>query len=244
MPILSLQNVEYAYPDGNVAVSGVSFGIGEGESVGLVGANGAGKSTLLMMLPGALQPRAGEILIQGEKLTKANAPALRRAVGLVFQDADDQLFTSTVRDDVAFGPRNTGLDEASVEEAVNRVLEATGIAALMDRAPWKLSGGEKKLASIASILSMDPKLLVMDEPSASLDPRARRKIIELVNRLPQAKLIASHDLDLVWDTCSRVIVLKQGKVAADGNAKTILADEKLLTECGLELPMRLMPPVG
>lgn len=238
MPALTLKNVEYAYPDGHKAINGVSFDVESGECIGLVGANGAGKSTLLLMLPGVLLPASGEILVQGSRLDKSTAKAIRREVGLVFQDADDQLFTSTVYEDVAFGPRNMGLTEQAVAHAVDSALEMTGITHLKDRAPYKLSGGEKRLAAIASILSMDPKIIIMDEPSASLDPKARRKTIELLRRLPQTKLIASHDLDMILDICSRVIVLKDGRVAADGETKTILSDEKLLDDCGLELPLR------
>ncbi len=239
MTILKLQEVQYAYPDGNTAVAGVSFTLQQGQSVGLVGANGAGKSTLLMMVPGALMPTSGTIEVEGVTLTKATAAQIRRSVGLVFQDADDQLFTTTVYEDVAFGPRNMGKKEPEVEKAVCAALEQAGIAHLADRAPYRLSGGERKLAAIASVLSMEPELLIMDEPSASLDPKARRGIIRLLHNLPMAKLIASHDLDLVWEACSRVIVLKDGRVEADGDAKELLADQKLMERCGLELPLRL-----
>jgi cobalt/nickel transport system ATP-binding protein len=237
--ILSLKDVKYTYPDGRQALHGISFDVEPGQSVGLVGANGAGKTTLLLMLPGALLPTSGEIRVLDMRLDKASAPAIRRHVGLVFQDSDDQLFTISVYDDVAFGPRNMGLSAAEVASAVEGALEVTGITHLSKRAPYRLSGGEKRLAAIASILSMEPELVVMDEPSSSLDPKARRKLIELLRRMPQTKLLASHDLDLVWDVCSRVIVLKDGRVAADGETKAILSDGKLLDECGLELPLRL-----
>ncbi len=239
MPILTLKDVQYAYPDGNTAVAGVSFTLKKGQSVGLVGANGAGKSTLLMLLPGALLPTAGSIEVDGVTLTKATSAKLRRLVGLVFQDADDQLFTTTVREDVAFGPRNMGLVEQEVQRAVQKALDQCGITHLADRAPYCLSGGEQKLAAIASVLSMEPELLIMDEPSASLDPKARRGIIRLLNSLPMTKLIASHDLDLVWEVCSRVIVLKDGRVEADGDAKELLGNQDLMERCGLELPLRL-----
>ncbi|MHB1357271.1 MAG: energy-coupling factor ABC transporter ATP-binding protein [Anaerolineae bacterium] len=239
VPILSLRGVRFAYPDGFQAINDISFSIEAGQSLGLVGANGAGKSTLLLMLPGVLLPAAGDIYVLGMRLDKASAPSIRRYVGLVFQDSDDQLFSNSVFDDVAFGPRNMGLSALDVSGAVDNALEMTGIAHLSSRAAYKLSGGEKRLASIATILSMDPKLIVMDEPSSSLDPKARRKLIELLRRLPQTRIIASHDLDLVWDVCSRVIVLKDGKVAADGETRTILSDERLLDECGLELPLGL-----
>ncbi len=244
MPILTLKDVKYAYPDGNTAVAGVSFMVEKGQTVGLVGANGAGKSTLLMMLPGALLHTGGAIEVNGVALTKATAAQIRRAVGLVFQDADDQLFTTTVQEDVAFGPRNMGLAEQDVHRAVQQALDQCGIAHLADRAPYRLSGGERKLAAIASVLSMEPELLIMDEPSASLDPRARRGIIGLLNSLPMTKLIASHDLDLVWEVCSRVIVLKDGRVEAEGDARELLSNQELMERCGLELPLRLQREPG
>lgn len=239
MPEITVNNVQYTYPDGNRAIDSISFGAEAGQSIGLVGANGAGKSTLLLMLLGVLTPDAGEIWIRGNRLTKATAAAVRRDVGLVFQDSDDQLFMNTVYEDVAFGPLNAGLTQAQADGAVNEALEMTGIAHLKDRAPYKLSGGEKRLAAIASVLSMQPKLIVMDEPSASLDPKARRGLIGLFSRLPQTKLIATHDLDMVWDVCERTVILQNGRVAADGDTRAILSDAALLDRCGLELPLCL-----
>ncbi len=239
MPEITVNNVQYIYPDGNRAVDSVSFEAEAGQSIGLVGANGAGKSTLLLMLLGVLTPAAGEIWIRGTRLTRATAAAIRRDVGLVFQDSDDQLFMNTVYEDVAFGPLNAGLTQAQAGEAAREALEMTGIAHLKDRAPYKLSGGEKRLAAIASVLSMQPKLIVMDEPSASLDPKARRGLIGLCRRLPQLKLIATHDLDMVWDVCERTVILQNGRVAADGDTRAILSDAALLDECGLELPLCL-----
>lgn len=241
MPQLILDDIKFAYPDGNAVLDGLSLRVEPGESIGLVGANGAGKSTLLLLLMGILWPQQGRIEVLGTVLDKRTVQQIRRQMGLVFQDSDDQLFCSTVSEDVAFGPRNAGLDPAAVEQAVVAALEQTGIAALRDRAPYKLSGGEKRLAAISSVLSMDPAILIMDEPSSSLDPRARRNLIGLLRRLPQTKLITSHDLDLVWDVCDRVIVMQGGRAIADGPAKTVLADEALLQSAGLELPLRLQP---
>lgn len=238
MSILSMKNVTFTYPDGHRAITGVSLDIERGQSVGLVGANGAGKSTLLLMLPGVLTPESGEIRVDGVKLEKSTVAGVRRSVGLVFQDSDDQLFTTSVYDDIAFGPRNMGLSEEAVHTAVDDALERTDIAHLAKRAPYRLSGGEQRLAAIASVLSLDPKLLVMDEPSASLDPQARRKIIALLRRLPQAKIIASHDLDLVWEACERVVVIAAGQIAADGPTQDILSDAALMASCGLERPLR------
>ncbi len=238
MSILNMNNVTFTYPDGHRALTGVSLDIEPGQSVGLVGANGAGKSTLLLMLPGVLTPDSGEIRVDGVLLEKSTVASVRRSVGLVFQDSDDQLFTTNVYDDVAFGPRNLGLSEEAVRETVDAALAYTDIARLARRAPYRLSGGEQRLAAIASVLSLDPGLLVMDEPSASLDPRARRKIIALLRRLPQARIVASHDLDLVWEACERVVVLAEGRVAADGPTREILSDAALMASCGLERPLR------
>ncbi len=236
--MLELDSVSFTYPDGHAALREVCFTLREGEAVGLVGANGAGKSTLLHLLPGVLLPTGGALRIDGVALAKRTAPQIRQRVGLVFQEADDQLFTSTVYDDIAFGPRNAGLSPEQVETAVAEALARTGIAHLAQRAPYRLSGGEKRLAAIAAVLAMQPHLLAMDEPSASLDPRARRNLIALLCRLPQARLIASHDLDLVWAVCPRTIVLHEGRVAADGATRKLLRDEALLAACGLELPLR------
>ena len=244
MPHLYVNDITFAYPDGHKAIGGLSFAIEPGESVGLVGANGAGKSTLLLLLLGILQPQSGHVEVLGQKLDKRTVKTLRQRMGLVFQDSDDQLFCATVGEDVAFGPCNAGLDATAVEAAVSSALDVTGITALRERAPYKLSGGEKRLAAITSVLSMNPSVLIMDEPSSSLDPRARRNLIGLLRRLPQTKLVTSHDLDLVWDTCSRVLVLQEGKIVADGPAKVVLSDEALMQAAGLELPLRLQSVEG
>jgi cobalt/nickel transport system ATP-binding protein len=236
--LLKLESVSYAYPDGRHALRGVSFVLRAGESLGLVGANGAGKSTLLQLLPGVLLPTAGAVYVGGARVDRASAARIRREVGLVMQEADDQLFTPTVYDDVAFGPRNMRLPPEEIEARAREAMAFTGVAHLAGRAPYRLSGGEKRRAAIAAVLAMRPALLAMDEPSASLDPRARRGLIALLGRLPQTLIIASHDLDLVWDACRRVVVLREGQVAADGPAREILADAALLEACGLELPLR------
>ncbi len=236
--MLRLDAVHFTYPDGRTALRGVSFALREGESLGLVGANGAGKSTLLQLLPGVMLPTAGSLHVRGQRMERTTAALIRREVGLVLQDADDQLFTPTVRDDVAFGPRNLGWSDAEIEAAVSDALECTGIGHLAERTPYRLSGGEKRLAAIAAVLAMRPALLVMDEPSSSLDPRARRNLIALLTRLPQTRIIASHDLDLVWETCGRVLILREGEVAAEGDARLLLQDRALLEHCGLELPLR------
>jgi len=236
---IEIKDVSFTYPDGNKAVKNVTISVTHGESVGIIGANGAGKSTLLMLLMGIIFPSKGEIRIGDILMSKKTLPIIRQRIGLVFQDSDDQLFMTTVYDDVAFGPRNMGLSEEEVEGRVKEALETVGIYHLKDRAPFKLSGGEKKAAAIASVLSMKPDILVMDEPSSGLDPQSRRRLINLLNSFEHTKIITSHDLDLIMDTCKRVIVIKEGSVKADGNAMDILSDAKLLNDCGLELPLSL-----
>ncbi len=234
---LEARDLSFSYPDGHEAIKNISFCIHHGESVGIIGANGAGKSTLLMLLTGLLFPGSGEVLVGDVRVTKKTLPMIRQRLGMVFQDPDDQLFMTTVYDDVAFGPRNYGLDEKEVGERVMKALDMVGIPHLKDRAPYKLSGGEKRAASIATVLSMQPDILIMDEPTAGLDPKSRRKVIELLKSFEHTKIIASHDLDMVLETCKRVMVIRDGQVAADGEALKLLTDAKLLDSCGLELPL-------
>jgi len=237
--IVEAIDLSFAYPDGTSALDGVSFRIEHGESVAIVGANGAGKSTLLQHLNGCLSPAAGTVRIGDYPISKATLAAVRRSVGMVFQDPDDQLFMPTVFDDVAFGPLNLGLPPAEVEARVTRALETVGAAHLRDRPPYRLSGGEKRAVAIATVLSMSPDVLVLDEPTASLDPRSRRQLIALLAGFAHTKIIATHDLDLVLELCGRTIVLEGGRVAADGRTAEILRDRALLERCGLELPLRL-----
>ena len=234
-----VSNLHFSYPDGHQAIRGMSFTIFHGESVGVIGANGAGKSTLLMLLMGILFPDSGEILVGDTRLTKKTLPMIRQRLGMVFQDPDDQLFMTTVGDDVAFGPRNYQLDEAEVESRVIEALTQVGIPHLKDRAPFKLSGGEKRAAAIATVLSMRPDILIMDEPTSFLDPQSRRRVMGLLKSFEHTKIITSHDLDMVLETCRRVIVIKDGLVAADGPAGEILKNQPLLDGCGLEMPLSL-----
>lgn len=236
---LEVRNLAFSYPDGHKAIKNVSFTIHHGESVGIIGANGAGKSTLLMLLMGVLSPSGGEVLVGDVQVTKNTLAMIRQRLGMVFQDPDDQLFMTTVYDDVAFGPRNYKLTEQEVKNRVTKALELVGIAHLKDRAPFKLSGGEKRSAAIASILSMTPDVLIMDEPTSALDPKSRRRVIALLNSFTHTKIITSHDLDMVLDCCKRIIVLKDGEIAADGSAAEILSDSTLLDSCGLEVPLSL-----
>ena len=215
----------------------INFQLKKGESVGLVGANGVGKSTLLRILVGLNTGFQGDVMVNNIPLEKKNLKTIRKNVGYVFQDADSQLFMSTVFDDVAFAPRNYGMSEAEVNEKTMEALKVVHIEQLKDKQIYKLSGGEKKLASIATILSTEPDVILMDEPSVALDPKNRRNLINILNQLNQAKIIASHDLNMIMDTCERTILLSDGKVIKDGNTKEILLDKELMEESGLELPL-------
>jgi len=236
---IDVADLRFAYPDGTEALRGVSFHVGHGESIAIVGANGAGKSTLLAHLVGIHDPQAGTVCIGDVPVTRETLADVRRSVGMVFQDPDDQLFMPTVGDDVAFGPMNLGLPADKVEERVTDALTRVGALALRDRPPYRLSGGEKRAVAIATVLAMSPNVLVMDEPSSNLDPRARRRLIGLLGGFEHTKLIATHDLDLALSLCERTIVLDGGGVAADGPTREIFADAALLDACGLERPLAL-----
>jgi len=239
-PAIEVSDLYYAYPDGTPALRGVNLVVEEGESVGIVGPNGAGKSTLLLHLNGILSGR-GEVKIFGLPVARENLREIRRRVGLVFQDPDDQLFSPTVFDDVAFGPLNMGLSREEVAEAVNRALREVGLAGLERKSAFHLSFGQKKRAAIATVLSMNPDLLVLDEPSSNLDPRARRELSELLQGMRITKIVVTHDLPFVFENCERVVVMDQGRVVADGEVFSILSDEELLREHGLELPYGFYP---
>lgn len=242
--LVEAEGLRHVWPDGTVALDGVSFRITHGEAVGVVGANGAGKSTLLLHLSGALVPREGKVRVGDVPVTTTTLETVRRAVGTVFQDPDDQLFLPTVRDDVAFGPLNLGLPLEDVEARVASALESVDAGALAPRAPWRLSGGEKRRVAIATVLAMKPDVLVLDEPSSGLDPRSRREVIGLLKAFRHTRIVATHDLDFVLDVCERTIVLDRGKVAADGETARLLADEDLLARCRLERPLSLGPRPG
>lgn len=237
--IVEVTDLRYTYPDGTPALRGLSFRIVHGESVALVGSNGAGKSTLLLHLNGCLTPTSGTVRIGDFPLTAKTLPQVRRTVGMVFQDPDDQLFMPLVHDDVGFGPLNLGLSREEVEARIESALVTVGAAHLRDRPSYRLSAGEKRAVAIASVLAMSPSILVMDEPTSSLDPRARRQLIQLLARFDHTKIIATHDLDMALDLCSRTIVLKDGGIMADGPTGGILEDEGLLQTSNLEKPLRL-----
>ena len=233
--VVKVEDLQFSYPDGHVALRGVSLKLCPGDKVALVGPNGAGKSTLMLHLNGILNGH-GEIEVGGVRLTRDNLPAIRAMVGLVFQNPDDQLFSPTVFEDVAFGPLHMGLPEAEVISRVDKALEAVRMSTYRDRLSHHLSMGEKKRIAIATVLSMDPKILILDEPSAGLDPRARRTLINLLRELPITMLVSTHDMKLVQELFPRTIVMDDGRIVADGNTSDILEDEKLLNEHGLEKP--------
>ncbi len=238
MSLLELTDIHFAYPNGHSALHGVSFALQEGEKVGLVGANSAGKSTLLLHCNGCLFPQQGEVVLAGESVKGTTLATVRKITGTVFQDTEDQLFMPTISDDIAFAPRNLGLSEDEVHKRVQQALEAVGATYLSERTPLQLSGGEKRLAAIATALSLEPRLLLLDEPSANLDPKARRRLINLLQKLPHTMLIASHDLDMIYDICPRTLVLANGTVQADAKTVDLFSDASSLDAWGLELPLR------
>lgn len=239
-PALLIERLHFQYPDGKTALHEFSLRVDRGESLGLVGPNGAGKTTLFLCVTGVLAPRPGEVRVVGlDPAVPAQRRQLPAKVGVVFQNSDDQLFSSTVGDDVAFGPLNLGLPPAEVRSRVTESLLRVGLEGFEPRVPFHLSGGEKRRAAIAGVLAMRPELLLLDEPSMFLDPRGRRELIVLLKELAGTQVVASHDLDLILDTCQRVAVLSDGRLCADGPVREILADVGLMDAHGLEVPYRL-----
>jgi cobalt/nickel transport system ATP-binding protein len=243
---ISVRGLGYVYPDGTRALHGVSFEVGHGEAIAVVGANGAGKSTLLMHLNGLLAAETGEVRIGGTPVVRSTLADIRRTVGMVFQDPDDQLFMPTVAEDVGFGPLNLGLPPADVAARVDEALSRVRAEHLKERPPYRLSGGEKRAVAIATVLAMEPGILVMDEPSSGLDPRARRRLIGLLGSFAHTRIIATHDLDLAADLCERTIVMSAGRIRADGPTQAVFGDDDLLEKSGLERPlaMRACPMCG
>ncbi len=239
--VLHAHDLEFTYPSGQTALRGVTLHIQRGEKVALVGPNGAGKSTLILHFNGILRPQKGRIWVDGLEVKDTTLGEIRARVGLVFQNPDDQLFSPTVYDDVAFGPRQMGLPENEVRTRVYEALQAVDLQGLEHRPPYQLSNGEKKRAAIATVLAMRPSILILDEPVAGLDPRTRRRLITLLCQLPLTMLIATHDMRLVATLCSRVMVMDEGRIIAHGPARHILNNERLLVEHGLESPW-LPPP--
>jgi cobalt/nickel transport system ATP-binding protein len=237
--IVHVKNLQHIYPDETVALRDVSFLIHHGESVGIIGANGAGKSTLLLHLNGFLAATSGEIIIGDDTLSKETLPEIRRTVGMVFQDPEDQLFMPTVFDDVAFGPLNMGLSHSEIEDRVMEALERVDAVELREKPPYHLSGGEKKRVAIATVLSMLPEILVLDEPTNGLDPHARRQLIALLQAFHHTRIVTSHDLDMILELCDRTIVLHEGLVMADGPTMEIFSNDELLKTCRLEKPFAM-----
>lgn len=237
--IIEIKNLEYVYPDGTKALNGINLDIFKGECSGLIGPNGAGKSTLLLHLNGILRAAKGSVEVLGMEIEDKNLVRIRQKVAIVFQEPDDQLFMPTVFDDVAFGPANSGYPEERVKEKVKKALKQVGMEEYEDRCSHHLSLGEKKKISIATVLSMDPEILILDEPTISLDPRARRELIELLKNLNITKIIAGHDLELILEICSRVILLDKGKIITNGNPREVLSNKSLMESHGLEVPLSL-----
>ena len=240
---IEVRELSYRYPRGRAALDKLSFNVGEEECVGLLGPNGAGKSTLLLHLNGLLPERPPvepNIWVAGEPLLAKTLDSIRQRVGLLFQDPDDQLISATVFEDVAFGPRQLGVNGAILKSLVGHCLEMVGLAGFEEREPHRLSHGEKRRVCLAGVLACKPSVLVLDEPTSDLDPRGRREFKALLKSLPGAKLIASHDLELVVDLCSRVVILDEGKLVAEGPTIPLLSDEKLMLAHGLEKPHVLL----
>lgn len=236
---IEITDLRYRYPDGTEALRAVSLSVNSGDCVGLLGPNGSGKSTLLLHLNGILPEHAqhpGAVKVFGEAINAANLASIRRRVGFLFQDPSDQLFCPTVEEDVGFGPRQLGLDDAAVAARVKGALAQVGLAGFEPRATHHLSQGEKRRACLAGVLACEPEVLVLDEPTSDLDPRGRREFKKLLWKIPATKILATHDLELAVELCSRVIVLDRGSVVADGPTVQVLNDEPLMLAHGLERP--------
>ena len=236
---IDVEQVSFGYEKGRPILKDLSFHGAETDSIGLIGANGVGKSTFLKLLVGLNTEFEGSIRVEHIPVEKETLAQIRSKIGYVFQDSDSQLFLTTAYEDIAFAPRNYGLPEAEVDRRVEQALRLTGIEHLKEKQIYKMSGGEKKLVSIATILSMTPDIILMDEPSIALDPRNRRNLIRILNSFEHLKIIASHDLDLILDTCRRTVLMTDGRIVCDGPTEEILNDKELLEENGLELPLSL-----
>ena len=236
--MIEFEHVSFAYEEGRPVLDDLSFHIGRGETVGLIGANGAGKSTLMKLLLGLIEGE-GRILVDGLEVRRDTLGEVRRRLGFVLQNSDNQMFMPTVYEDMLFGPLNYGLTRAEADRRVDAALERLGLQELKHRYNHRISGGEKRMAAIATILAMEPDAILMDEPTSALDPFNRRTVIRAIGELGQTKLIASHDLDMILDTCQRVILLSGGRIVADGEAAALLRDRALLEQNRMELPLSL-----
>jgi len=236
--VIQIKDLSYSYPDGNRALEEINLDVLEGETLGVIGPNGAGKTTLLLHLNGLLDGVA-KVNIMGLEMNNHNLREIRKAVGFVFQDPEDQLFMPTVYEDVSFGPSNLGWDKETIKRQSQQALREVELLDKADHLSHHLSLGEKKRISIATVLSMKPEILILDEPSANLDPAARRHLIDLLKRLPVTKIVAGHDLELILELCSRVVVLDKGRIVADGKTEEILSNSSLMELHGLEVPLSL-----
>ncbi len=236
--IIEIKGLDFSYPDGTPALAGINLEVFEGESVAIIGPNGAGKSTLLLHLNGLLSGN-GALKVFARPVNKDNLRFIRQKVGLVFQDPQDQLFMPTAYEDVAFGPQNLGMEENEVKEAAECALKTVGLLAKAHHLSYHLSLGEQKRLAIATVLSMSPEVLVLDEPNSNLDPGSRRQLINLLKVFNLTKIIATHDLEMVLELCSRVILLDEGRVVTEGPPREILSDKELLESHSLEIPLSL-----
>lgn len=244
--LITFDNVGYEYDDGSFALDGISFQIHHGEKIGLLGANGAGKSTLIGALSGFIPVHHGGIFIGHLKVCESSLDTVRRTLGLVFQDPDDQLFMPTVYDDIAFGLKIIGVPEEDIDGRVRAALTVVDGLGMIDKPPYRLSLGQKKRVAIAGVIAMEPDVLVLDEPTSSLDPEARENVIRIIKSFTHSQLIATHDLDMVLEVCDRVVVLKDGKLVCCTTPAELFSDEKTLREYGLRLPLSMKPvqPLG
>ena len=234
MNFIKFQNVSFSY-ENNVILDNISFEINQGESICLVGSNGVGKSTLLQLMTGLLSNYTGSITVENMPVVKKNYNKIRTLLGFVFQDFDSQLFMPTIKQDIAFGLENLGFD--NIDQRVNNIAKMLNITDILNKPAFKLSGGEKKLASLGTILAIEPKCILLDEPTTGLDPRNRKVLINIIKNLDKTKIITTHDLDMAMEICQRVIVLSNGKIVADGNPHDILLNENIMLNNGLELPL-------
>jgi cobalt/nickel transport system ATP-binding protein len=239
--LVEVEQLRYAYPEGRLALDRVSFRLRHGDRVGLIGPNGAGKTTLLLALAGLIEDFQGSISVAGCDLgTLPGRRKVHRKLGVVFHSTDDQILNATVADDVAFGPLNLGLPTEEVRRRVAAALDCVGLPAeCHDRVPFHLSSGEKRRVAIAGVIAMQPEVVLMDEPTSDLDPRGRRELCSILEALPITRIVSSHNLEFVLDTCDRVLLLDEGRLRADGPARSILADEELMLRHGLEVPDRI-----
>jgi cobalt/nickel transport system ATP-binding protein len=240
-PSLRVVDLAFAYPDGNRALDGVDLVVGRGERVALLGPNGAGKTTLVLHLNGVLQPERGSVTVAGLTVAKPSLREIRRRVGIVFQDPDDQLFMPTVRDDVAFGPANLGLRGPELDARVEHALALVGMQAYADRPPNHLSYGQRRRVAVATVLAMEPEVLVLDEPSSNLDPASRRELAEILGGLDVTLLMVTHDLPYALELCPRSLVINEGRIVADGPTVEVLSDDALMRANRLELPFGFDP---